>query len=107
MLMNEILYEKVSDRAGKAQVLIFVHSRKETVKTAKYLKETAFAKDELSKFLKEDSLSKKVIDEVLEKDEIRSPDLSELLSHGIGVHHAGLSRSDRDLVEQLFADKHL
>lgn len=33
--MNEILYEKVSERVGKNQVLVFVHSRKETVKTAK------------------------------------------------------------------------
>lgn len=30
-----------------------------------------------------------------------------MLSEGIGIHHAGLSRSDRDYVEQLFADRHL
>ena len=29
--MNEILYDKVIENAGKNQVLIFVHSRKETV----------------------------------------------------------------------------
>jgi pre-mRNA-splicing helicase BRR2 len=63
--MNEILYEKVSERAGKSSVLIFVHSRKETVKTGKLLKETAYSKDELSKFLKEDSVSAKVLEEVL------------------------------------------
>jgi pre-mRNA-splicing helicase BRR2 len=97
--MNEILYEKVTERAGKSQVLVFVHSRKDTVKTARVLKETAFAKDELSKFLREDSVSKKVLDEVLEKEDIKSPELRELLEHGFGVHHAGLSRSDRDLVE--------
>lgn len=78
---------------------MFVHSRKETVKAAKLLKETAFSKDELGKFLKDDSVSKKVIEEVLSKDEIRSPDLRELLAFGFGVHHAGLSRSDRDIVE--------
>lgn len=52
LLMNEILYEKVVERAGKYQMLIFVHSRRETIKTAKALKEMAFAKDQLSKFLK-------------------------------------------------------
>lgn len=26
---------------------------------------------------------------------------------GIGIHHAGLSRDDRELVEQLFADRRL
>lgn len=31
-LMNDICFEKVSERAGKHQILIFVHSRKETVK---------------------------------------------------------------------------
>lgn len=33
-------------------MLIFVHSRKETAKTAKYLKETALAGDTLAKFMK-------------------------------------------------------
>ena len=97
--MNEILYEKVSERAGKSQILIFVHSRKDTIKTARVLKETAFAKDELGKFLRADSVSKKVIEEVLSKEEIRSAELRELLEYGFAVHHAGLTRSDRDLVE--------
>lgn len=35
--MNEITYEKVMERAGQYQILVFVHSRKETVKTAKVL----------------------------------------------------------------------
>jgi len=47
MLMNEILYEKIMERAGKFQMIIFVHSRRDTVKTAKAIKEMAFAKDEL------------------------------------------------------------
>ncbi len=38
---------------------------------------------------------------------MNSKDLKELLVHGIGIHHAGLSRSDRDLVESLFSDRHL
>lgn len=41
LLMNEILYEKVIERAGKYQLIIFVHSRRETIKTAKALKEMA------------------------------------------------------------------
>jgi len=34
-LMNDICYEKVMESAGKSQTIIFVHSRKETAKTAK------------------------------------------------------------------------
>ncbi|CAN0265487.1 unnamed protein product, partial [Discosporangium mesarthrocarpum] len=37
-LMNEICYEKVMAQAGRNQVLIFVHSRAETAKTAKALR---------------------------------------------------------------------
>ena len=43
LLMNEILYEKVIERAGKYQMIIFVHSRRETIKTMKAIKEMAFA----------------------------------------------------------------
>ena len=46
-------------------MLVFVHSRKETYKTAKYIQETAFAKDELKKIINEESDSKKIIDNIL------------------------------------------
>lgn len=84
-----------------------MHSRKETVKTAKAIREMAFAKDELGKFLREESSSKKILEDVKAKEEIRSVDLKELLDTGIAIHHAGLSRSDRDLVESLFEKKHI
>ena len=42
--MNEVTYQKVVDQAGKDQVLIFVHSRKETAKTAKTIKDMALEK---------------------------------------------------------------
>ena len=51
MLMNEICYDKVMERAGKHQILVFVHSRKETARTAKIIRDMALAKDELHKFL--------------------------------------------------------
>ena len=41
MLMNEILYDKVIERAGKYQMIIFVHTRRETAKTANAIKEMA------------------------------------------------------------------
>lgn len=30
--MNEIVYEKIMEHAGRNQILVFVHSRKETGK---------------------------------------------------------------------------
>lgn len=32
--MNEVAYNKLLDQAGKNQVIVFVHSRKETFKSA-------------------------------------------------------------------------
>lgn len=37
----------------------------------------------------------------------KNADLKNLLPHGFAIHHAGLNRSDRNLVEDLFADKHI
>ncbi|KAH0831091.1 putative pre-mRNA-splicing factor [Lanmaoa asiatica] len=34
---NEVCYEKLLDQAGKNQTLVFAHSRKETVKTARFI----------------------------------------------------------------------
>jgi pre-mRNA-splicing helicase BRR2 len=36
-VMNEVSYEKVLNQAGKNQTLVFVHSRKETTKTTRFL----------------------------------------------------------------------
>ena len=37
---------------GSDQVLVFVHSRKETYKTGKFLKDTAMAAETLARFVK-------------------------------------------------------
>ena len=60
-LMNEICYEKVLDSAGKHQVIIFVHSRKETAKTAKAVRDQAMSQDTLGRFMKEDAASREVL----------------------------------------------
>ncbi len=49
------------DGAGKHQILIFVHSRKETAKTARYLKETALSNESLAKLVRDDSASKEIL----------------------------------------------
>ena len=59
--MNDIVYDKVMENAGRNQVLIFVHSRKETSKTAKAIRDVCLEKDTLGVFLKEDSASTEVL----------------------------------------------
>ncbi len=105
-IMNEITYEKVMDQAGKNQVLIFVHSRKETAKTARALRDMCIQNDTLTKFLTEGAASREILQTEAEAT-AKSADLKELLPYGFGIHHAGMVRSDRTLVEELFADGHI
>ena len=104
-LMNEICYEKVLQQAGKNQVLIFTHSRAETAKTAIALRDMATSNDTLSRFVREDSASLEILK--VEAATAKNPDLKDLLPFGFAIHHAGMVRSDRTLVEDLFADKHI
>ena len=104
-VMNEICYEKVLENAGKSQTIIFVHSRKETAKTAKAMRDTALESDQLAKFLKEDSASREIL--ISEAEQCRSADLRDLLPYGFAIHHAGMTRADRTLVEDLFSDGHV
>lgn len=104
-LMNEICYEKVLQQAGKNQVLIFTHSRAETAKTARALRDMALENDALNLFVRDDSASREILRE--EAESVKNQDLKDLLPYGFAIHHAGMVRSDRTLVEDLFSDKHI
>lgn len=102
--MNDICYEKVMAEAGKNQILVFVHSRKETSTTARALRDKALANDELGKFIKDDARRELL---AAMAEDAKHPQLKELLPFGVAIHHAGLSRADRKLVEELFDAKHI
>lgn len=38
---------------------------------------------------------------------LQNLELKDLLPYGFAIHHAGMTRVDRTLVEDLFADKHI
>ena len=46
-------------------MLVFAHSRKETARTAKIIRDMALVQERLSAFVKEDSESKKILLEVI------------------------------------------
>uniref|UniRef100_A0A1A9ZDE9 U5 small nuclear ribonucleoprotein 200 kDa helicase n=1 Tax=Glossina pallidipes TaxID=7398 RepID=A0A1A9ZDE9_GLOPL len=104
-VMNEIVYEKTMEHAGRNQVLVFVHSRKETGKTARAVRDMCLEKDTLGSFLREGSASMEVLR--TEAEQVKNAELKELLPYGFAIHHAGMSRVDRTLVEDLFADRHI
>ncbi|KAJ9583779.1 hypothetical protein L9F63_021869 [Diploptera punctata] len=104
-VMNEIVYEKVMEHAGRNQVLVFVHSRKETGKTARAIRDMCLEKDTLGQFLREGSASMEVLR--TEAEQVKNHELKDLLPYGFAIHHAGMTRVDRTLVEDLFADRHI
>jgi len=102
-IMNEICYEKVMDFASEHQIIVFVHSRKDTAKTARVIRDMAVERDEIDVFVSDGDAA---VREILrtESENTGNADLKELLPYGFGIHHAGLKREDRSLVEDLFAD---
>ncbi|KZV62423.1 Sec63-domain-containing protein [Peniophora sp. CONT] len=101
-VMNEVCYEKVLDQAGKNQTLVFVHSRKETAKTARFLRDQAIEKETIAQFVKPESAVREILAE--EVKNVKDANLKDLLPFGFAIHHAGMTREDRALVEDLFAD---
>ncbi|KAL9072568.1 MAG: hypothetical protein Q9157_005042 [Trypethelium eluteriae] len=106
-IMNDVCYEKVMDQVGKQrnQMLIFVHSRKETAKTAKYIRDKALEMETIGQILRSDAASREILTE--EANGVSNPDLKDVMPYGFGIHHAGMSRADRSAVEDLFADGQL
>ena len=103
-IMNELVYEKVMENAGKSQVLIFVHSRKETGKTARVLRDLCLEKETIGSLIRS-AASMEILKK--EAEEVKNLELKDLLPYGFAIHHAGMNRVDRNLVEDLFADRHI
>ncbi|EIW82415.1 Sec63-domain-containing protein [Coniophora puteana RWD-64-598 SS2] len=99
--LDRAAYLKVSELVEQGhQVMVFVHSRKDTVKTATDMKETATIDDKLDLYSCEDhpqwALFRRSI------GESRNKEMKQLFDHGFGIHHAGMLRSDRNLMERMF-----
>lgn len=99
--MDFVCYNNVIEMVKQGhQVMVFVHARNATVKTANSLKELALRNDTLKYFLSDGQ--SKYVNKAFAKS--RNKYLGELFNSGLSVHHAGLLRSDRNLVEKYFAE---
>lgn len=99
---NEICYDKVVDFLKKGhQVMVFVHARNMTVKTGMQFKEFAQNRGQTTLFEAESSVQLGQAKTSVSKS--RNKQLVELFNSGIGFHHAGMLRSDRNLVEKMFS----
>ncbi|PKI83976.1 RNA helicase [Malassezia vespertilionis] len=100
--LDRVAYEKVQQlvEAGH-QVMVFVHTRKDTVKSAESLLELG-KDDGLEAMLTEQCTENTVLQRNVAMS--RNREMRELFAHGIGIHNAGMLRSDRDLAERAFAE---
>ncbi|KHJ35518.1 putative activating signal cointegrator 1 complex subunit 3 [Erysiphe necator] len=83
------------------QVMVFVHSRKDTYYTANMLYQKAI--DEFCVKLFDPSNHPDYDSALREIKTSRGRELRELLPKGMGIHHAGMARADRSLIAKLFA----
>jgi len=100
--MNDVTYTKVLEHVGtnRNQMIIFVHSRKETSKTARYIRDKALEMETIGQILRSDAGSRETLN--AEAESVNDRELKDLLPYGFGIHHAGMSRPDRTSVEDLF-----
>ncbi|RKO96183.1 P-loop containing nucleoside triphosphate hydrolase protein, partial [Caulochytrium protostelioides] len=100
-VMNEIVFEKIKEEAGKNQVMVFCHSRKDTAKTAQVLRDMAVEQEVTGLLVRADAAAQEIL--TSEAASVANPQLKDVLPYGFGIHHAGMTRADRTLVEDLFA----
>lgn len=104
--MNEACYDSVAESIRhRHQVIVFVHLRKETVKTARWLAEKCKEEDLTVLRGGETGGSAEILRQ--EAEDANDKAVALLLPLGFGVHHAGLSRKDRSTTEDLFAAGHV
>eukprot|EP01133_Synstelium_polycarpum_P001014 gene1014-1153_t len=98
--MNQQCYDRLEKSIKEGyQVMVFVHSRKDTVKTAEALINIARGKN--FKFATPEQCNKFATREM---DKARAKEIRDLFQSNVSIHHAGLLRHDRNLVEKFFAD---
>jgi antiviral helicase SLH1 len=83
--------------------MVFVHARKETVKTAQKLKEMAMEEGMLGAFETIEHPKHQFYRRDISTS--RNKEMKELFDAGFGIHHAGMLRSDRNMMEKMFEDQ--
>ncbi|KAG8218769.1 Sec63-domain-containing protein [Butyriboletus roseoflavus] len=102
--LDRVTFEKVSELVHQGhQVMVFVHARKETVNAARTLQDAAQAEGTLDDYSCQDHPRWDIFRRSI--GESRNKEMKQLFDHGFGIHHAGMLRSDRNLMERLFQDR--
>lgn len=101
--LDIVAFEKVKQMREKDhQVMVFVHSRRDTMATAKMLH--AMAMDNICTDMFDPSDHPLYENALREMKSCKARELRDLVPKGFGIHHAGMARSDRNLMERLFSE---
>ncbi|EGY18790.1 hypothetical protein VD0002_g2862 [Verticillium dahliae] len=101
--LDNVAFDKVKEMLEQGhQIMVFVHSRRDTYMSAKMLHEKAV--DQFCLDLFDPSGHPKYENAVRDMKSSKAKDLRELIPKGLGIHHAGMARSDRNLMERLFGE---
>ncbi|KAK9464687.1 Sec63 Brl domain-containing protein [Lipomyces arxii] len=101
--LDKITYKKVVEMLRQDhQVMVFVHSRKDTLKTIRMLKEMAMSEGDIDLF--DSSMHPRYRAASHDIMRSKSKEIREIVKDAMGIHHAGMLRTDRNLTERLFTD---
>ncbi|KAG9047806.1 hypothetical protein FS837_001462 [Tulasnella sp. UAMH 9824] len=99
--LDRIVYEKVLELVREGhQVMVFVHARKETVKSAMALSETILLEGVADDFDPTGHPQWQTFRRDIGGS--RNKEMKELFDQGFGIHHAGMLRADRNMMERMF-----
>ena len=99
--IDQTTFEKVKEMLECGhQIMVFVHSRKDTVNTARTF--VQMAQDQQCSGLFDCQAVDGFATAIKDLKNTKGRELRELVPKGFGTHHAGMPRSDRNRVEQLF-----
>eukprot|EP00931_Biecheleriopsis_adriatica_P074347 TRINITY_DN48427_c0_g1_i1.p1 TRINITY_DN48427_c0_g1~~TRINITY_DN48427_c0_g1_i1.p1 ORF type:complete len:2277 (-),score=572.30 TRINITY_DN48427_c0_g1_i1:97-6843(-) len=99
--LMEICYEAVIEQVKQGhQVMVFVHSRGDTFKTASTLAQMASESNQGGHFDFRQHPQYPSFQQQVQKS--RNRQVTSLFEQGFGIHHAGMLRADRTLTEKMF-----
>jgi antiviral helicase SLH1 len=102
--LDHVTFEKIKELLQQdKQVMVFVHSRKDTVLAARTLNQLAIDDGCPELFLPEPN-NPAFVKALADLKTTRGRELREIVPKGFGCHNAGMARSDRNFVERIFSE---
>jgi len=102
--IDSTTFEKLKELLQKdKQVMVFVHSRKDTVLTARTLYSMA-VEDGCADLFQPDPDDPAYLRAMSDLKTTRGRELRDIVPKGFGCHNAGMARADRNFVERIFGE---